>query len=194
MEQKYISMLIADYDQLLPLPLEAYEQVVPHLLQVSLKRNTVVKNSGKPDLASRYLCSGFLGVYHSLGERVELMSIFKSSDTVFDEYSYRSGIASETVIKSISDVVFLEFTRKAEELLLKNHPEFSLLAHRVAHRISERKTKVHAISKMGLEEGYGVLMDEFPGLEAEITNSDLASFFGVHTRTVERWKHGLKFR
>ena len=29
---------------------------------------------------------------------------------------------------------------------------------------------------------------------AEITNADLASFFGVHIRTVERWKHNLKFR
>lgn len=194
MEQKFISLLIADYDQLLKLPKEAYELVVPHLVQVSLKRNTVVKKSGKPDLASRYLCKGFLGIYHPFGERMELMSIFKSSDTVFDEFSYRSGTESETVIKSISEVVFLEFTVEAEELLLKKHPEFSLLAHRVAHRVSERKTKVHAIAKMGLEEGYGVLMKEFPGLEAEITNADLASFFGVHIRTVERWKHNLKFR
>lgn len=194
MDQNLISMMITDYDQLLKLPKEAYRLVVPHLVQVSLKRNTVVKTSGKPDLVSRYLCKGFLGMYHPFGERMVLMSIFKSSDTVFDEFSYRSGLASGTLIKSISEVVFLEFTLEAEEILLKFHPEFSLLAHRVAHRISERKTKVYAIAKMGLEEGYGVLMKEFQGLEAEITNSDLASFFGVHTRTVERWKHGLKFR
>lgn len=194
MEQKFISMLIADYDQLLKLPIEAYELVIPHLNQVSLKRNSVLKKSGKVDFASRYLCKGFLGIYHPIKDRMDLMSIFKPSDTVFDEYSYRTGIKSEVVIKSISEVIFLEFSVEAENLLLSKHPEFSLLAHRVAHRVSERKSKVHAISKMGLEEGYPVLMNEFQGLEAEITNSDLASFFGVHTRTVERWKHGLRDR
>ncbi|PZV82297.1 CRP-like cAMP-binding protein [Algoriphagus aquaeductus] len=192
MEQKFISMMIADYDQLFRVPREGYEQVIPILRQVQAKRNTLIKPGGSADLVSRYLCEGFIGLFYPHGEKLELLSIFQATDTVFDEFSYRSGQISETVIKSISAVVFLEFPISAEELLLHRHPEFSLLAHRIAHRISERKSRVHSIAKLGLEQGYELLMKEFPGLEAEITNSDLASFFGVHTRTVERWKHNLK--
>ncbi|MBN7809524.1 Crp/Fnr family transcriptional regulator [Algoriphagus sp. H41] len=192
MEQKFISQLISDYDQLLKLPREAYEIVIPYLKQVALKRGTVIKEYGKADVVSRYLCEGFIGSFNSNGEKIELFSIFKPSDTVFDEVSFRTGIASSTVLRTISDVIFLEFPSYAESKLLAQHSRFLLLAHRVAHRITERNSRVHAIAKLGLENGYAILMKEFFGLEREITNSDLGSFFGVSTRTVERWKHDLK--
>lgn len=194
MEQKYISQLISDYDQLLRLPKEAYDNVIPSLTQVNLKRGIVIKELGKADLVSRYLCEGFIGSYNSRGDKLDLFSIFKPSDTVFDEVSFRSGISSKTVLKTISDVTFLELSTDAESKLLTKHTQFSLLAHKVAHRITERNSRVHAIAKLGLEKGYEILMVEFPGLEAEITNADLGSFFGVSTRTVERWKHSLKGR
>ncbi|REG77517.1 cyclic nucleotide-binding domain-containing protein [Algoriphagus antarcticus] len=192
MEPKFLSQLIRDYDQLLKLPCEAYEWVLPHLKQINLKRGTVIKKSGSVDMASRYLCEGFIGSYKPIGERLMLSAIYKLSDTVFDESSFRTGIASNTVLKTISKVIFMEFPQEVEINLLDTHASLASLAHKVAHRIMERNARVYQISKLGLSHGYEVLMKEFPGLEAEITNSDLASFFGVHNRTVERWKHNLK--
>ena len=194
MEQRFITMLINDYDQLLKLPHEAYDWVIPSLKQLNLKRGTVIKKQATADKVSRYLCQGFIGSYREIAGELKLFSLFKATDTVFDETSFRSGFVSETVLKAISDVVFLEFPTGAEIVLLDRHSRFTLLAHKVAHRITERNGRVHAISRMGIYKGYEKLMFEFPGLEAEITNADLADFFGVHTRTVERWKHNLKTR
>src|SRR5688572_3212820 len=129
MEQKFISQLISDYDQLLSLPKEAYDFVIPRLKRVILKSGTVVKEFRKADLVSRYLCEGFIGSYNSNGEKIELFSIFKPTDTVFDEVSFRTGISSTTVLRTISDVTFLEFPTDAESKLLANYSKSSLLAH-----------------------------------------------------------------
>ncbi|SEG10819.1 Crp/Fnr family transcriptional regulator [Algoriphagus boritolerans] len=192
MEQDYTSLMIRDYDQLVKLPKEAYDLVIPNLILVNLKRGTVIKSQGQVDRVSRYLCEGFIGTYRFQDSEQKLFTIYKKTDTVFDETSFRSGLPSETVLKSISDVVFLEYSVDSESKLLQEHPSFTILAHKVAHRITERNSKVHSIAKLGLEKGYEILMKEFPGLEAHITNLDIGSFFGVSTRTAERWKHNLK--
>lgn len=194
MEKKFIEMLIRDCDQLLKLPEEAYYLVVPSLKEVNLKRGTVIKDQASVDKVSRYLCKGFIGSYRNEGQGLELISIYQAIDTVFDESSFRSGKPSDIILKSISEVVFLELSGEAEGNLLNGHPRLTLLAHKMALRITERSRRVHAISKMGIEKGYETLMKEFPGLEAEVSNHDLGSFFGIHTRSVERWKHSQKDR
>lgn len=192
MDQNFITMMISDYDQLLKLPREAYDLVLPNLRQVSLKRGVVIKRQGQADKTSRYLCSGFIGSYRVIETELKLFSIYRATDAVFDETSFRSGLPSDTVLKAISDVVFFEFSTESEMNILGKHALLSLLAHKVSHRITERNSRVLAIAKLGIEKGYSVLMKEFPGMEAQITNADIGSFFGVSTRTAERWKHNLK--
>ncbi|MDR7128107.1 CRP-like cAMP-binding protein [Algoriphagus sp. 4150] len=192
MESEFLNQLIKDFDQILKLPRETYEWVSPYLKEVRLKRGTIIKKSGTADKASRYLLEGFAGSFTPNGEKLMLVKIFQASDIVFDESSFRAGIPGPTMLKAISDVVFMEFPKEAEAMLLGRHAELVLLAHKVIHRIAERNATVHHISKLGLRRGYQILMDEFPRLESEITNADLASFFDVSTRTVERWKHDLK--
>lgn len=192
MEQDFIKMMINDYDQLEKLPKEAYEKVLPNLRQVKLKRGTVIKEPGSADEVSRYLCKGFIGSFRIVDSGLKLFSIYRATDTVFDESSFRTRLPSESVLKSISDVIFFESTDEFDLSLVGSNALFSTLAQKLSYRITERNSRVYAIAKMGLEKGYGVLMKEFPSLEAQITNSDIASFFGVSTRTVERWKHNLK--
>lgn len=187
-----MEMLIRDYDQLLPLPRAIYQKVLPNLKLVRLKRGTILKKLGHTDQISRYLCKGFIGLYSPIEEVPTLFSIFKPSDTAFDLVSYGMGIPSDNELRAISDVTFLEFTQESEKLLLSADLHLLQLAHKISLRVMARQARSLEISKMGIQLGYSVLMQEYPGLEGELTNSDLGGFFRVTKRTAERFKHNLK--
>lgn len=192
MEPHYIEMLIRDYDQLLPLPREVYQKVIPKLKLVHHKRGTLLKKSGQIDRVSRYLCKGFIGIFSPIEDSLNLFSIFKSSDTAFDLFSYGMGKASENELRTLSDVTFLEFSQDSEKDLLSVDFHLLQLAHKITLRVIARHARSLEISKMGIRKGYSVLMKEYPGLEAELTNADLGGFFRVTKRTAERVKHSLK--
>ena len=178
--------------QLLDLPEEDFDLIFPKLELKHMKRGRVLKDSGKPDVVSRYLCEGFIGSYTLQESKYSLSVIYRVTDTVFDERSYRTGIPSDSLLKCISDVVFYEFTLDSERDVLERQPRLVTLAHKLSLRINERNTSVFHINKKGLEKGYEELMLHFPGLETEITNEDLGNFFRVSRRTVERFKHEFK--
>lgn len=192
MENKYRKLLMDDVRQLLDLPEEDFSLIFPKLELRHMKRGRVLKDSGEPDVVSRYLCDGFIGSYTLHEAKHSLSVLYRATDTVFDDRSFRTGIPSESLLKCISDVVFYEFTLDSERDVLGRQPRLVTLAHKISLRINERNTIVFEISKKGLEKGYEELMLLFPGLETEITNEDLGNFFRVSRRTVERFKHEFK--
>ena len=192
MENKYRKLLMDDVRQLIDLPEEDFSLIFPKLELKRMKRGLVLKDSGKPDVVSRYLCEGFIGSYTLLEAKYSLSVIYRATDTVFDDRSFRSGIPSDSLLKCISDVVFYEFTLDSERDVLGRQPRLVTLAHKISLRINERNSTVFELSKKGLEKGYEELMLFFPGLETEITNGDLGDFFRVSRRTVERFKHDFK--
>lgn len=164
--------------------------------KVNLKevaRRKTIKSMGKPEFHSRFLCQGFIGSYLYCEGEFVLKNIFQAGDVVFDETSYLSGKPSDIEIRAISRTVFFELDKEVENELLRMVPDFYPLAHRIAHSFAEKNSRNSAISKMGIEKGYHVLMEEFPGLESVITNTDLGGFFGISRRTAERFKQKLKF-
>ncbi|MEB2777319.1 hypothetical protein SYJ56_18540 [Algoriphagus sp. D3-2-R+10] len=192
MEDKYKKLLIDDIGRLMAFPEEAYRLVFSELELKSIKRGKILKAQGDSDTVSRYLCEGFIGSYR-FNETQHLLSvIYRPTDTVFDDRSFRTGIPSDTILKCISDVVFYEFSLDSERDVLERYPRFVELAHKISLRINERNAIVFELSKKGLEKGYEELMMLFPGLEPAITNDDLGAFFRVSRRTVERFKHDLK--
>ncbi|WP_192348844.1 Crp/Fnr family transcriptional regulator [Algoriphagus sp. Y33] len=181
-----------DINQLFPLPEKSYVKVFDKLKLKYLKRGKTLKHPGETDRVSRYLCEGFIGSYKFNGSNHALFMIFKQTDIVFDERSFRSGIPSDTLLKCITDVVFYEFTRDSERELLSANPDFVTVAHKISLRINECNSNVFELSKKKLDPGYKEFVKMFPGLEPEITNEDLGAFFGISRRTVERFKHDLK--
>lgn len=192
MDRKYRELLIDDIQQLMDLPEDAIGMVFSKLEFMRVKRGKVLKNMGEADRVSRYLCEGFIGAYRYTNDKHSLSVIYRPTDTVFDERSFRSGLPSDTILKCISDVVFYEFSLDSERNVLGRSPQLVSLAHKLSLRINERNIKVLELGKMTLVEGYEELMKSFPGLEPVITNNDIAGFFRVSQRTVERFKHNLK--
>lgn len=192
MDRKYRELLIDDIQQLMDLPEDAIGMVFSKLEFKRVKRGKVLKNMGEADRVSRYLCEGFIGSYRFTNDIHSLSVIYRPTDTVFDERSFRSGLPSDTLLKCISDVVFYEFSLDSERNVLGRSPQLVSLAHKLSLRINERNIKVLELGKMTLVEGYEELMKSFPGLEPVITNNDIAGFFRVSQRTVERFKHNLK--
>ncbi|PZX59349.1 CRP-like cAMP-binding protein [Algoriphagus ratkowskyi] len=192
MEEKYRKLLMDDVRQLLDLPEEDFSLIFPKMELKRMKRGRVLKGSGESDVVSRYLVEGFIGAYSLINTKHSLSVIFKTTDTVFDDRSFRTGIPSDSILKCISDVAFYEFTLDSERDVLGRQPRLVTLAHKISLRINERNSTVFELSKKGLENGYEDLMMFFPGLETEITNGDLGDFFRISRRTVERFKHDFK--
>jgi hypothetical protein len=185
-------MLMDDVKQLLDLPEEDFSHIFPKLELKCMKRGRVLKDIGESDVVSRYLCDGFIGSYTPHKEKYALSMLYRATDTVFDDRSFRTGIPSDAMLKCISDVAFFEFTLDSERDVLGRHPRLVNLAHKISLRINERNSIVFELSKKGLEKGYEELMLLFPGLKTEIKNEDLGDFFRLSRRTVERFKHDLK--
>lgn len=188
MKKTFVEMMIADYEQLLHIPRESYDLVIPQLRLVHKQRGELIKREGEVDKISRYVCEGFIGYYRSTPAGLTLFAIYQPSDTVFDLDSYRSGKPSDAQIKAISPVSYLEFSFESEKDLIAKYTSLMRLALAVNQRVTLRQARVLEISKMGFDIGYPILMKEFKGLATEISNADLASFFNYSVRSVIRHK------
>lgn len=188
MKEKFIEMMIADYEQLLHLPKESYDLVIPRLRLVQKPRGEFLKKEGSVDSVSRYICQGFLGYYRTTPSGPSLFAIYQTSDTVFDLDSYRTQKPSDSQIKAISPVTYLEFSFDSEQDLITKDTYLMRLALAVNQRVTQRQARVLEISKMGFDNGYPILMKQFNGLAGEISNADLGSFFNLSVRSVIRHK------
>ncbi|GAB2493425.1 cyclic nucleotide-binding domain-containing protein [Algoriphagus taiwanensis] len=192
MKERFIEMMIADYEQLIHIPKDSYSLVIPQLKLIHKQRGEFLKKAGVVDKVSRYICEGFIGYYRSTPSGLRLFAIYQPSDTVFDLDSYRSGKPSDAEIKAISPVIYLEFSFDDEQDLTAKDIFIMRLALAVNQRVTQRQARVLEISKMGFETGYPILMKEFKGLAGEISNPDLGSFFNISTRSVIRNKRKSK--
>lgn len=188
MKEKFVEMMIADYEQLVHVPKESYALVIPRLRLVQKQRGELLKKEGTVDRLSRYICEGFIGYYRATPSGLMLFAIYQPSDTVFDLDSYRSGEPSDAQIKAISNVTYLEFSIDSEQDLVAKDANLMRLALAVNQRVIQRQARVLEICKMGFEIGYPILMKEFKGLAVEISNPDLGSFFNYSVRSVIRHK------
>lgn len=188
MKETCIKMMIADYEQLVHIPKQSYDLVIPQLRLVHKQRGELIKREGEVDKISRYICEGFIGYYRSTPSGQTLFAIYQPSDSVFDFDSYRSGKPSDSQIKAISSVSYLEFSIDSELELIAKDSSLMRLALAVNQRVTQRQARVLELSKMGFDIGYPILMKEFKGLATEISNADLGSFFNYSVRSVIRHK------
>lgn len=188
MKEKFIDQMIADYDRLIKIPRKSYDLVIPTLKLVTKQRGECIKGAGEVDVSSRYICDGFVGYYNEIKEKKFLFAIYQTSDTVFDLDSYRAGIRSQNELVAISRVTYLEFPIEVENEVIQRDSNLMKLALLVNQRIANRQSRVHEISKMDPEIGYPILLQEFKGLGMVLKNEQLASFFHVSERTINRIK------
>ncbi|MDI1323182.1 MAG: hypothetical protein PSV36_10565 [Algoriphagus sp.] len=181
-----------DYHQIIPLSLEIYEDVFRSLILKKIKKGIIIKQPGTADGVSRYLCEGFIGEYVYVNGEYVLEQIFQPTDTVFDDSSFYPQIKTDVFLKALSDVVFLEFSKESELMVIKKSRELNRLSHFVIHRLTERKSNLNRIRLKRLEKGYPDLLKEYPGVETVLTQSDIASFFASSVRSVARLQAKLK--
>ncbi|MBC6365754.1 Crp/Fnr family transcriptional regulator [Algoriphagus sp. AK58] len=189
MEKMYFNQLMADYNSIRPFSEEAYRAVFQKLLFRRLPKNFVLKKSNKSDDRSRYICEGYVGMFHYSEENENrLVLLYGPTDTVFDEQSFRKKIPSSFSLKTLSPTILFEFPIEAEQALLVQNPEFAFLALEVAHRINYRNFEQSIIKAKKFETGFPMLLKRFPGIDQILKNRELADYFGVSLSTVERYK------
>lgn len=191
MKEKFIDQMISDYDSLMKVPRESYNLVIPSLKLVTKRRGELIKGEGEIDVSSRYICQGFIGYYNQTKDKKYLFALYQSTDTVFDLDSYRTATPSQNELIAISEVTFLEFPIEAENEAIRRDSNLLKLALLVNQRIASRQSRVHEISKMDPEIGYPILLEEFKGIGMALTIEQLASFFHVSVRTINRMKQTL---
>lgn len=189
---EYKRRMWEDYNQIIPISLEAYGDVFKSLLLKKLKKGAILKPKGTADGVSRYLCDGFIGEYVAVKDEFILEQIFQPTDTVFDDSSFFAQIKTDVYLKALSDVIFLEFSKESELMVIKKSKELNQLSHFVIHRLTERKSNLNRIRLKRLEGGYSELMKEYPGIEKVLTQADIASFFSSSVRSVARLQAKLK--
>ncbi|MDG1277545.1 MAG: hypothetical protein P8O16_09715 [Algoriphagus sp.] len=182
-----IEKMKADYDSLEIIPLESYHHLLRYLILKKVKRGTILKEPGKADTCSRYICEGKMGFYLSHDGIHRLESVFTVSDTVFDRYSYLDGSETDHLIKALTTVTFFELSKIGEGLVIKNLPEFHFLANKVPNRINQRLAFLQLMKVKKLKSGYFDLISKFPDLHEFLTQSDIAGFFNVDVKTVNRF-------
>ncbi|MBB6328860.1 CRP-like cAMP-binding protein [Algoriphagus iocasae] len=190
-KRDYMDQLIADYNRIKKFSDEAYESVFHKLILRRVSRGEILKKVDTVDIKSRYICEGFLGLYQEGKAGFQLVRIFGKSDTAFDEKSFRTNIPSKSIIKALSDTVYLGFTLEAETELLAKKPEFYSLALEVVHRINKRHVEQEAIKAKKFKEGFPLLLKKLPGIGQYLKNQDLADLFNCSISTVERLKYTL---
>lgn len=142
-----MDQLIADYNSIRKFSDESYETIFQKLTLRRVSRGEVLKKVDMVDIKSRYICEGYLGLFHEGKSGYKLFRIFGPSDVAFDEQSFRTNTPSKTILRALSDTVYLGFTLEAETELLSNKPEFYSLALEVAHRINKRHVEQEAIKE-----------------------------------------------
>ncbi len=175
-----------DYDQLLFISEESYKRLSLHLEFRKVKKGKPLKHSGEPEICSRYICQGFVGIYFQIDGDSVLQNIFQGSDTVFDSISYTEEKVTNTEIKAISDVAFFEFPKIRENQVVENFPEFANLGIMINHRIQKRKDEQNAILRLGIKRGYPLLCQLYPGIDQYLHYQDWAELFNTSERTVSR--------
>ena len=181
-----------DYNRIIPLSIELYGDVFQSLIIKKLKRGSIIKQPGTADEVSRYLIEGFIGEYITFKNGLILDQIFQRTDTVFDDSSFLSQIQTNIFLKALSDVIFLEFPKETELMVMKKSKELNHLFHFVLHRLTERKSNLNRIRLKKLEGGYPDLIRDYVGIDQVLTQADIASFFVTSVRSVARYQAILK--
>jgi hypothetical protein len=74
----------------------------------------------------------------------------------------------------------------AESIVIKHLPEFHFLANKIPNRINYRHGILQLIKLKKLRSGYPDLLNKYPDLHEFLTQSDIADFFNVDVKTVNR--------
>ena len=80
----------------------------------------------------------------------QLDQIFCQNDVVREDVSYHSRKKNDSILKAISDVVFLELGRDAERGLLEESFSLNRLYRELTHRVTAQKTMQFRIRMMGI--------------------------------------------
>ena len=190
-KRDYLHQLIADYNSIRKFSDESYEAVFQKLTLRKVYRGEILKKVNTVDIKSRYICKGYLGLFQERKSGFQLSVIFGESDSAFDEQSFRTNTASNSIIRALSDTIYLGFTLEAEIELLSKKPEFYSLALEVAHRINRRHAEQQAIKDRKFKDGFPLLLKKFPGIAQYLKNQELADFFNCSISTVERLKYSI---
>lgn len=191
MDPHYQKQLVDFFNQLMTISEEDLSQVFPLIHQKSIKRGTIIKNPGEVDINSRFLCTGFIGLYKDKEGVPNLEHIFGKGDVVREYHSYYSGKRMDYYLKSITEVVFLEMSISDQKTMLDAHPILVELNGKMMHFVIRRRSEVSGVRILGLKNGYPELLRVLPGIGSFLDRKDLAGFFNCSTSKVARWKKEL---
>lgn len=188
MDIQYQRQLVDFFNQLMTISEEELSELFLRIHQKSIKRGILIKNSGEADIISRFLCTGFIGLYTDKESEPNLEYIFGKEDMVRDYHSYYYGDRKDYYLKAITEVVFLEMSVSDQKIMLDTHPNLVALNGKMMNLLIQRWSEVSGLRILGLKNGYPRLLKILPGIGSFLDRSELATFFNCSTSKVARWK------
>ncbi len=189
MEMLYFKKMMKDYNSIIPFSDLEYEEVRTRVVFRKYPKRYILKEAGKSDHCSRYICVGMVGLYDQSSGKPKLTLIMSDTDTAFDEEGFRDNLPTSNVLMTLTDCLLFEFGREEEQELFRVNANFRSLALEVAHRINKRNFEQLEIKKLGMKNGFEKLMLRFRGIEKVLKNRELADYFSWSLRSTERWKN-----
>lgn len=189
MEMLYFKKMMLDYNSIIPFSDLEYEEVRKRVVFRKYPKRFILKEAGKSDHCSRYICRGMIGLYEQSSGKPKLTLIMSETDTAFDEEGFRENLITDNVLMTLTDCLLFEFGREEEQELFRVNANFRSLALEVAHRITKRNFEQMEIKRLGVRNGLEKLMNRFRGIEKVLRNQELADYFSWSLRNTERWKN-----
>lgn len=188
MEMLYFKKMMKDYNSIIPFSDLEYEEVRTRVVFRKYPKRFILKEAGKVDHCSRYICAGMIGLYDQSTGVPKLTLIMADTDTAFDEEGFRENLPTKNVLMTLSDCLLFEFSKEDEQELFRINANFRSLALEVSHRITKRNFEQQEIKKLGMRNGFEKLMNRFRGIEKVLKNQELADYFSWSLRSAERWR------
>ncbi|MFC5624569.1 hypothetical protein [Algoriphagus winogradskyi] len=187
MDRKYRLQLIDFYKSLMEISEEDLSALFSRLDQKRFKKGMIIKEAGKIDQFSRFVCEGLIGLYREKDGTPNLEYLFTTGDIATEFHSYYTNQASEYYLKTLNDGVYIELSADSQEYVAKKNHNLMKLESKVMSYIMSRRTEMNGIRLLGLEAGYRELTKYLGDYIFLLKQTDLAGLFNCSLRKVSRW-------
>lgn len=176
------------FDQLVTLPSEEFAGFTAGLKETKFSKGEMFTRIGEENDRIGFVKAGVFKVYYVTPDGKEVIRNFCYEGKPIGSYStILTGQAAHVNIEAVEDSAVLETTYAHFEDFFAKSAAWEKLGRKVAeaHYISRERREFQLLS-LNAYDRYMAFRQDFPGLEARVTQVDIASYIGVDPATLSR--------
>lgn len=159
-----------------------YQMLTPYFDIGKTKSREVILKSGTVEIESRFILEGMIGKFY----RGKLMRLYVKGDVCVEMESYMNQQPSRFEMKVLQAAKYTRLSYQNANMILDQFPEFMDLSDELYRIARYREQEWEGILNLPFDQGRAELKKKFPGIEAILTQKQLADLLGVDRKTISR--------